>query len=216
MPTYLRNRFNATFAFRCLVHIVCIAPAIWFARLYWTSNLSANPLQEVTYFTGDWALRLLIASLACTPINSLFGFKPALKVRRALGLYGFFYALLHFFIFVGVDYQFDLELIWLDLSTKRYILVGLSALIIFAALAITSTKGWMKRLGKRWKNLHRLTYIAVPLAVVHYVWLVKADIRVPLAYGAVTGFFLLMRVPSVRTLLSRRKGQGITPAKLSR
>lgn len=196
-------RRTPTFWFRCLVHAICIAPAVWFAAHYLTGGASANPLQEATYFTGDWALRFVVASLACTPLNSMFGFKPALKVRRALGLYGFFYAFAHFFIFIGIDYQFDLQLIWLDLASKRYVLVGLAALLIFAALAITSTRLWMKRLGKRWKVLHRLVYLAIPLAVVHYIWLVKADIRTPVVYGIIAGTFLILRVPAVRSTMAR-------------
>lgn len=169
----------------------------------WRGNLTVNPLQDWTFRTGDWALRLLVASLACTPIATIFGFKQAISVRRALGLYGFGYALVHFFIFIGVDYRFAFDLIWDDLATKRYILVGLAALLIFIPLAITSTRAWMKRLGRQWKQLHKLTYVAVPLAVVHYIWLVKADLRDPLLYAAIVAALLLLRLPRVRAQMSK-------------
>jgi len=187
-------------AFRITVHVACIAPMALLLWDVWRGNLSANPLQNVTYRTGDWALRLLIASLACTPLNSLFHFRAALLVRRALGLYAFGYALAHFLIFIGVDYRFDFGLIWIDLADKRYILIGFAALLLLTPLAITSTKSWMKRLGKRWKSLHKLVYVIAPLAVIHYVWLVKADIRTPLIYGAIVLILLAVRATKLLRL----------------
>ena len=136
------------------------------------------------------ALVFLVLSLACTPIYTLFGFKPALKVRRALGLYAFFYASLHFLTFVGLDYQFDIGLLKEAIFEKRYALVGFAAFLILIPLAVTSTKGWMRRLGKKWKHLHKLIYLAGLLAVVHYIWLVKSDIRVPLEYALVVVLLL--------------------------
>lgn len=191
--------------FRIFVHMAALLPMAHLLWDTWRGNLTVNPLQDWTFRTGDWALRLLVASLACTPIASIFGFKQAISVRRALGLYGFGYALVHFFIFIGVDYRFAFDLIWDDLATKRYILVGLAALLIFIPLAITSTRAWMKRLGRQWKQLHKLTYIAVPLAVVHYIWLVKADLRDPLLYATIVAVLLLLRLPRVRTQVSKLK-----------
>lgn len=191
--------------FRIFVHMAALLPITHLLWDTWRGNLTVNPLQDWTFRTGDWALRLLVASLACTPIASIFGFKQAISVRRALGLYGFGYALVHFFIFIGVDYRFAFDLIWDDLATKRYILVGLAALLIFIPLAITSTRAWMKRLGRQWKQLHKLTYIAVPLAVVHYIWLVKADLRDPLLYATIVAVLLLLRLPRVRTQVSKLK-----------
>ena len=170
--------------------------------LYFSGGLTANPIQDLTQRTGKAALWLLVLSLAATPVNTLFGFKPALKVRRALGLYAFFYALGHFLIFVWWDYGLDIQLILEDVGSKRYVLVGLSTLLILAPLAITSTRGWMKRLGKRWKRLHQLVYLAGILAVVHYTWVVKADLREPLAFGLAVGLLLLARLPGVRKPLS--------------
>lgn len=189
--------------FRILTHIAALLPLAHLVWDTWRGNLTVNPLQDWTFRTGDWALRLLVASLACTPIASLLGIKQAITVRRALGLYGFGYALLHFLVFVGVDYRFAFDLIWDDLATKRYILVGLVALLILAPLAITSTRGWMKRLGRRWKSLHKLTYLAIPLAVVHYIWLVKSDLRDPLLYAGIVTLLLLLRLPTLRAPISR-------------
>ncbi|MCW1970486.1 MAG: sulfoxide reductase heme-binding subunit YedZ [Anaerolineae bacterium] len=189
--------------FRIFVHLAAVLPLAHLLWDTWRGNLTVNPLQDWTFRTGDWALRLLVASLACTPLASVFGFKQAITVRRALGLYGFGYALLHFFIFVGVDYRFAFDLIWDDLATKRYILVGLAALLILIPLAITSTRGWMKRLGRRWKTLHKLTYLAVPLAVIHYIWLVKADLRDPLLYASIVTLLLILRLPVLRTQISQ-------------
>jgi sulfoxide reductase heme-binding subunit YedZ len=148
-----------------------------------------------------------VLSLAATPANTLLGFRPALRVRRALGLYAFGYALLHFLVFVWVDYGLDFALILQDVGSKRYVLVGFSAFLILLPLALTSTQGWMKRMGKNWKRLHRWVYLAGVLAVVHYVWLVKSDIREPLTFGAAVLLLLAARIPQVRSALSRLRSR---------
>jgi methionine sulfoxide reductase heme-binding subunit len=129
--------------------------------------------------------------------------KWAVKLRRPLGLYAFLYAAIHMLIFVGLDYGFDAGLIWRELSEKRYIIAGSAALLLLAPLALTSTKGWQRRLGKRWKSLHRLVYLAAPLAVVHFIWLVKSDYREPLLWGLAVAVLLLLRLPVVRRLFER-------------
>jgi sulfoxide reductase heme-binding subunit YedZ len=194
------------------VHIgawVPLAVILWDAA---HDNLTFNPIQELTFRTGKYALVLLVLSLACTPLNILFGFKQVLRLRRPLGLYAFMYAAFHFLIFIGLDYQFDLALLREAIFEKRFALVGFAAFLILLPLAITSTKGWQKRLGKRWKRLHKLVYLAGVLAVVHFVWLVKSDIREPLAYGAAVLLLLATRIPAVReairTLRSRARGRG--------
>jgi len=165
--------------------------------------LSVNPIQDITLRTGKVALVLLVLSLACTPINSVFGYKPVLRLRRPLGLYAFMYVGLHLLIFIGLDYGLDLVLIREAILEKRYALVGLGAFLILLPLAITSTKGWMRRLGKVWKRLHRAVYVAALLAVVHFVWLVKSDIREPLLFGAVVVMLLLLRISPIRRFVSR-------------
>ncbi|MCS7041035.1 MAG: ferric reductase-like transmembrane domain-containing protein, partial [Caldilineales bacterium] len=126
------------------------------------------------------------------------GFRPALKVRRALGLYAFAYAALHFFIYLGVDYGFDLQLVGLELAEKRYVLVGFAAFLLLVPLAVTSTQGWQRRLGRRWKRLHKAVYPAAVLVMCHYIWVQKADIRQPLAFSAVLLLLFILRLPALR------------------
>jgi sulfoxide reductase heme-binding subunit YedZ len=191
--------------FQRMVHLAAVTPLGWMVVDYLRANLTVNPIQELTFRTGKTALVLLVLSLACTPINTVFKFRPALKVRRALGLYAFLYAGLHLGIFIGLDYGFDLQLIREAIFEKRYALVGFAAFLLLIPLAITSTKGWMKRLGKRWKRLHQLVYLAGLLVVIHYVWLVKSDIRVPLIYGGLVAILLVARIRTVRKRLSNVK-----------
>jgi len=187
---------------RLLTHIGALLPLALLAWDYWGGRLSVNPIQDITLRTGKAALILLVLSLACTPINSVFGFKPVLRLRRPLGLYAFMYVGLHLLIFTGLDYGFDLVLIREAILEKRYALVGFGAFLILLPLAVTSTKGWMRRLGKLWKRLHRAVYVAALLAVVHFVWLVKSDIREPLLFGAVVVVLLLLRISPIRRFVS--------------
>ena len=190
--------------FRLLVHLAALTPL---ALLIWDAlhdNLTVNPIQAATQRTGKAALVLLVLSLACTPLNTVFGFKPALTVRRALGLYAFLYASLHFAIFVGLDYGFNLEYLWEAIFEKPFALVGFATGLILLALAITSFRYWQKRLGQRWKRLHQLVYLAGLLAVLHYTWAVKADVRQPLAWGALVVLLLLLRLPALRRKFRNR------------
>jgi sulfoxide reductase heme-binding subunit YedZ len=185
-----------------LTHAGSLVPLALLIWDYWQQELTVNPIQEITFRTGKAALVLLVLSLACTPINTLFGLRQVIPLRKPLGLYAFMYAGLHFLTFVGLDYGFDLELLQEAILEKRYALAGFAAFLALWPLAITSTRGWMKRLGKNWKRLHRLAYLAGILAVVHFVWLVKSDIREPLAYGAVVGLLLTIRLAKIRMALS--------------
>jgi methionine sulfoxide reductase heme-binding subunit len=196
--------------FQLLVHAGSLVPLAWLVVDFLQDNLTANPIQALTLRTGKYALVLLILSLACTPANTLFGFSPALKVRRALGLYAFMYASIHFLIFVGLDYGFDPGLLREAIFEKPFALIGFSAFLILVALAATSTKGWMKRLGRKWTRLHQLVYLAGILVILHYTWAVKSDIRVPLLYGAVVLLLLVARIPSVRRSASAFRHAGIT------
>ncbi len=184
--------------FQLFVHAAALAPLVVLVVAALTGNLTFNPIQEATFRTGKTAMVLLVLSLACTPAYTVFGFSQALRVRRALGLYAFLYAAIHFFIFFGLDYGFDLSLVLLELAEKRYILVGAAALLILLPLAITSTKGWQRRLRKTWKRIHRLVYAAGILVIVHYVWVQKSDIREPLVWGTVLALLLVLRLPPVR------------------
>jgi sulfoxide reductase heme-binding subunit YedZ len=193
------------------VHVAALTPLAVILILAWQGRLTANPIQDITLRTGQTALVLLVLSLSITPLYTAFTIKELLPLRRRLGLYAFFYAMLHFLIFIGLDYGFDPELLKEAIFEKRYALVGFAAFLILLPLAVTSTKGWMRRLGKRWKALHRWVYVAAVLVIVHYVWLVKSDIRTPLLYGAVVAILLILRAPAVarrvRQLRQARRGQ---------
>jgi sulfoxide reductase heme-binding subunit YedZ len=185
-----------------ITHVGALVPL---AVLVWdglNDQLTVNPIQEISSRTGKIALILLVLSLACTPLNTLFGLKQLLPLRRLLGLYAFGYSVLHLLNFAVVDYGLDPVLLREVIFEKRYVLVGFAAFLLLAPLAITSTQWFQRRLGKRWKVLHRLVYPAVLLSIVHFVWLVKADVREPLMYGAIVVLLLALRLPSVRRTLT--------------
>ena len=190
--------------FRILVHVAALVPLAWIIWQYTQGLFLIDPVREITTLTGRTALVLLVLSLACTPLNTLFGFRQALRVRRPLGLYAFLYASLHFATFVWLDYGLDLQLLREAIFDQRYVLVGFASGLLMLILAVTSTRRWQKRLGKKWKRLHRLVYLAGALAVIHYLWLVK-DILVPLQYGAVLAILLLLRLPAVRRVASHAR-----------
>ena len=189
-----------------LTHIGALLPLAWLLWNYWQGQFIVDPVKEITTSTGKTALILLILSLACTPINTIFGFKHALRLRRPLGLYAFLYVGLHFLTFLGLDYGFDLHLIRQDILDQRYVWVGLATGLLLLPLAITSTKGWQKRLGKNWKRLHRLVYLASILDIVHFVWLTK-DLREPLRYGGVVALNLIVRIPAIKRAISKARYQ---------
>ena len=189
---------------RIVVHVGALLPLAWTILQYEQGMFLVDPVREITTRTGKAALILLLLSLACTPLGTVFGFNRVRRVRRALGLYAFLYASLHFATFVGLDYGFDFTLLPQAIFDQRYVLVGFATGLILLALAITSTRGWQKRLGKKWARLHRLVYLAGILAVVHFAWLVK-DIREPLRYAAVLAVLLLLRLPPVRRVVSNTR-----------
>ena len=189
-----------------LTHVGALLPLGILAWDYAQNQLTANPIREITIRTGRSAIVLLLLSLACTPIYSLSGFQPVRRLRRPLGLYAFLYAGLHGLTFVGLDYGFDLVLIGQELLQKRFVQVGVLAFLILVPLAITSTRGWVARLGKNWKRLHRLVYLAALLAGVHFMWAVKANVRVPLLYGAVLAVLLVARIPAVQNAVRGWRG----------
>lgn len=195
---------NSKFKFlQIFTHIAALIPAGLLVWDYTHNNLTFNPIQEATFRTGKTALILLILSLSVTPIYVIFKFKQVIPLRRLLGLYAFGYAALHGYIFIGLDYGFTWDYIKEAVFLKRYALVGFTTFLTLLPLAITSTKSWQRKLKKRWKQLHRLTYLSGILAIVHYVWLVKSDIWEPLTYGAVLLIILAIRLPFVRKPLSK-------------
>jgi sulfoxide reductase heme-binding subunit YedZ len=185
---------------RIASHVIGLLPLTQIGFAYFTNTLTVNPIQDLTLRTGKAALIMLMLSLAATPIQIVFKFNPVLKTRRTMGLYAFFYAAIHFLIFLVLDYGLNLTYILEAVFEKRYALVGFAAFLILLPLAITSTKGWKRRLKKNWIKLHRWIYLAGFLVIVHYVWLVKSDIREPLAWGVMLTLFLVLRSPAVRAV----------------
>lgn len=193
---WLRTRW-----LRLLVHFSALVPLAWIVWHYALGLFLIDPVREITTLTGRTALILLMLMLACTPIGTVLGLKQVLRLRRPLGLYAFLYASVHFATFVWLDYRFDLGLLLEAVFAQRYVVVGFVSGLVLLVLASTSTRGWQKRLGKNWKRLHRLAYVAGILAVAHFAWLSK-DLRVPLRYGAVLALLLILRIPRVRKALS--------------
>ncbi|MCP4139658.1 MAG: sulfoxide reductase heme-binding subunit YedZ [Chloroflexi bacterium] len=165
-------------------------------------NLGIDPIRNFTLRTGKTALVLLLLSLACTPVNTLFKFKQVLKLRRPFGVYSFLYASIHFAIFIGLDYAFSWALIQDALLEKRYAIVGLITGLILLALAITSTIGWQRRLKKNWKKLHKLAYLSGLLAVIHYIWLVKQGVLDPWYFAAILLILLSLRLPAIKKAIA--------------
>jgi sulfoxide reductase heme-binding subunit YedZ len=165
----------------------------------WTENLTANPIEFITRFTGSWALIFLLLSLSVTPLRKITGWNGLIKYRRMLGLFAFFYAMLHFATYMVLDHFFDFPAIVKDVLKRPYVTAGFTAFVVMIPLALTSTARMVRRLGKRWQQLHRLAYVAAIGAVIHFYWLVKADIRRPVQYGAVLalllGYRLLIKLP---------------------
>lgn len=169
-------------------------PALWLGLRAARGDLGANPIETVTHFTGDWTLRFLLLTLAVTPLRRLAGWNWLISWRRLLGLSAFFYGSLHFLTWVGVDHFFDWSAITQDVVKRPYVTAGFTAFLCMLPLAVTSTRGWIRRLGKRWTQLHRLAYLAAIAGAVHYYWLVKADVRAPLAYVAVLAVLFAPRL----------------------
>ena len=157
--------------------------------------LTANPIEYVTHFTGDWTLRFLLITLTITPLRMLLN-RPALtRFRRMLGLYAFFYGCLHMLTWLWWDRQFEISGMIEDVLKRLYITVGMTGFLAMVPLAITSTAGWVRRMGyKRWQKLHRLVYVSAVAGVLHYLWLVKSDKRLPLLYGSILATLLAVRV----------------------
>lgn len=200
MPS-LRRRVRENWLW-LLANIGAAVPLLWLAWDQIRDNLSINPIDDYTDRTGGTAILLLLLSLAVTPVQTLTGWRKISTVRKSLGLWAFAYAVLHMLVFMGLDYAFNLEFILLDgLPSKPYILVGLAALLILIPLAITSTKGMQKRLGKAWKRLHRWVYAAGIFAVIHYIWVVKVPFGKPTLYAVILALLLVARIPVVRTWL---------------
>ena len=182
-------------ALKVVVFFLCLVP---FLLLVWglvTANLGTNPIERLTHTTGDWILRFLVLTLSITPLRRLTGWNQLVRFRRMLGLFAFFYGCLHFTIYVLSIASLNISEIANDIAKRPYITVGFTGFVLMIPLAITSTKKWIARLGgRRWQMLHRLIYVSAIAGVLHYLWLVKADIRYPVRYAIAIGLLLLFRV----------------------
>ena len=180
--------------FKPAVFVACLVPVGQLLYYAWTDDLTANPIEFVTRFTGSWALIILMASLSITPLRKVLGWNELIKFRRMLGLFAFSYALLHFSTYIALDHFFDFHAIGKDIIKRPYVTAGFTAFAVMIPLVVTSTAAMIRRLGKHWQQLHRLVYIAALAAAIHFYWLVKADIRRPVQYGAVLALLLGYRL----------------------
>jgi sulfoxide reductase heme-binding subunit YedZ len=181
--------------FKPVVFLGCLIPLALLAWKAYSGTLGANPIEVITHATGDWTLRFLLITLAVTPVRKLTGALWLIRYRRMFGLFAFFYGVLHFLTYIWLDKFFDVHEMLHDVAKRKFITIGFTGFVLLIPLALTSTKGWIGRLGgRRWQNLHRLIYLSAIAGVIHYWWLVKADIHLPLEYGAILAVLLGYRV----------------------
>ncbi len=180
---------------KVVLFFICLVP---FASLCWRAlhaGLGANPVEFVQHATGDWTLRFLLFTLTITPLRKLLNLPDLIRFRRMLGLFAFFYVCLHFLTYIGPDQSFSLAGMLKDVQKRRYVTVGFTAFVLLIPLALTSTAGWIRRLGgRRWQMLHRAIYVSAVCGVIHYYWLVKSDVRKPLFYAAMVAILLAWRL----------------------
>lgn len=187
-------------AAKVVVHLLCLAPLALLGWRFWdvwqtgSDALGADPIAAVEHFTGQWALRLLLICLAMTPLRQLTGRAEFIRFRRMLGLYAFAYATLHLSAYLGLDLRGYWPQIFAEIVKRPYITVGFAAWLLLVPLAITSTTGWIRRLGRNWGRLHKAIYAIGVLAVLHFWWLVKSDIREPMLYAGILAALLGWRV----------------------
>lgn len=183
------------FPWKPVVFVLCLVPLGLLATDAALGQLGANPIEKVTRGLGIWALRFLLIGLALTPLRRAFGWNALARFRRMIGLYAFFYAVLHVSSYLVLDQFFDWAEVWKDIVKRPYITIGMSAFLMLLPLAATSTNAMVRRLGgARWRRLHQLVYVLAPLAVLHFFMLVKADVRQPLLYAVLLGLLLAWRL----------------------
>ncbi len=198
-PSKLRD--NLVYA---LVWLACFAPIVWLAWKGYAGELGANPIEKLIRQLGVWGLRLLLVGLAITPAARILKMPRLVRFRRTVGLFAFAYIVLHLFSYIGVDLFFDFKQLWKDILKRPFITLGMLGFVLLIPLAVTSTNGWVIRMGRQaWSRLHWLIYVIVPLGVVHYYLLVKADHRPPLVYGAILAVLLGWRVWEARRQAQR-------------
>jgi sulfoxide reductase heme-binding subunit YedZ len=181
---------SSRWAKACLF-VPCLVPLLLLGWRGYRNELGANPIEYITHRTGDWTLRFLLITLSVTPFRKLLKQPKLARFRRMLGLFAFFYGCLHLTTWVWLDKFFDVQEMWKDVVKRRFITVGMTGFVLMIPLAVTSTAGWVRRLGfVRWQRLHRLVYFSALAGVIHYYWLVKSDVRLPLLYGGILTLLL--------------------------
>jgi len=205
----IRSFFNHYTPLQIAMHLYAWSALVRLIIDFYTHHLTANPIQAMEQRTGRHAITLLVLSIACTPLNNLFGWRELLKRRRALGLYAFMYVSIHLIIFMDLDYGFAWSLLLQTVAEKPYIIYGLTTFLLLIPLALTSFDIWKKRLGKNWKRLHQLIYFIVPLAAYHYIlskkgdlFKLQGDLIRPLIYSLIIVILLTFRIPPVRRALA--------------
>ncbi len=176
------------------IWVAGLAPIAWLAVGFFQRSLGVNPVEKIIHVQGRWTLVFLLASLAVTPIRRLTGWNPIIRVRRLLGLFAFAHTCIHFLAYAGLDQLFAFSYIFEDVRDRRYIAAGFAGLVLLVPLAVTSTRGWIRRLGKRWQRLHRIVYVAAALGVLHYFWQAKDDTFWPFVAAAILAGLLGARV----------------------
>jgi methionine sulfoxide reductase heme-binding subunit len=175
--------------------VLCLLPIVTLAWRGAHGGLGANPIEFITHSTGDWTLRFLLVTLAVTSVRNVLGMPSLIRFRRMLGLFAFFYGCVHFLTYIWLDKFFNIQDTWKDIGKRPFITIGFASLMLMVPLAVTSTAAWIRRLGgRRWQLLHRLIYLVAIGGVIHYYWLVKSDIRLPLRYGAILVVLLASRL----------------------
>jgi sulfoxide reductase heme-binding subunit YedZ len=189
-----RFGYGTVAAWRRIVFAACLIPFAYLLVLAASGNLGVNPIETITLFTGRWTLRLLLVTLAVTPARRLFHWNRIIQFRRMLGLFAFSYACLHLTTYLVLDQFFDWPTIVEDVTKRPFIMAGMGAFLLLAPLAATSTQAWIRRLGRRWVMLHTLIYPAAVMAVIHFIWKVKSDLRSPTRYAIVLALLLAFRL----------------------
>jgi sulfoxide reductase heme-binding subunit YedZ len=204
---------------KAVVFLVCLVPAGLLIRRALTGGLGGNPAEFLEHATGDWTLRFVAITLCVSPLRRILGQPQLIRFRRMLGLFAFSYGFCHASIYLGLDQVFDFHGVIADVMKRRYITVGFTGFVLMIPLAITSTAGWIRRLGgKRWQMLHRAIYLSAVAGVIHYYWLVKSDVHLPLEYAGVIFVLLAWRVygwyagPKRRAAIPKMERKGSAPA----
>ena len=198
------------------VFVLSLVPFAALVERTLRGQLGPEPVTFLQHATGDWTLRFLVFTLTITPLRKLLGMPELIRFRRMLGLFAFFYVCLHFLTYIGPDQAFSLAGMWRDVAKRKFITVGFLGFLLLIPLAVTSTAGWVRRLGgKRWQALHRSVYATAVCGVIHYYWLVKSDVRKPLFYGALFAILLLWRLGNWLMRRGKSAAAQVAPARIS-